>query len=501
MNKLLLSTKNIKKSFHTKQVLNGIDMQIKKGEVHGLVGKNGAGKSTFVNIITGLVDTYEGDVIFKGENINANNVSVRQQKGLFIVPQHTAIVNEFTVAENIFIGLWPKTKNKMVDWKSINKEAANIFKSYGFNVNPKTKASQLSLVDRRKLNILRALFSEADLIILDEPTTSLTKEERTNLFDFINEIKDKGTSFIFISHYLDEVLDLCDSITVLKDGYSTSLDFETEKNEDKLSEKMVGKNIELYNRTRIEVYDEIMFSCQEIQVPYVNKVSFDIHKGEIIGFVGFIESGAREVMRAIGGLEKDFTGKLVLNGEEIKVDSVAQAIMSNLYYIPYDRHDEGLVQEMSILHNISLSIIKGKLQKALGIIDKKEELKVSKHYYDVLDVKANNTSEKVRTLSGGNQQKILIAKGLATEPKLLMLDEPTIGVDIESREEILNMVNNLANEGISIIYHTSDYSEMLRICDKLYFFNDGRLTKQIKNENLCVDQVTDIRDSLERRCE
>jgi simple sugar transport system ATP-binding protein len=187
-----------------------------------------------------------------------------------------------------------------------------------------------------------------------------------------------------------------------------------------------------------------------------------------------------------------------LQGKTIQVHNVQQAIKAGMCYVPFDRHHEGLVQEMSILHNISLSIIRGKLKKALRIIDKKEELRISKYYYDVLEVKANNTYEKVRTLSGGNQQKVLIAKGLCCEPKLLMLDEPTIGIDIGSREEILSLVNKLANEGTPIIYHTSDYSEMLRICDKLYFFHDGRLMKQVDNKDLSVDDVTDIRDSFER---
>ncbi len=493
---MLLETKNIKKSFHTKQVLNGIDMSIEKGEIHGLVGKNGAGKSTFVNIVTGLIDNYEGQVVFENENINEYNVLKRQEKGLFIVPQHTAIVNEFSVAENIFIGVWPRTKAKLVDWNNIYETAGKVLSQYGLDIDPKTKAAKLSLVDRRKLNIVRALFSEAKLIILDEPTTSLTTEERNNLFDFVNKMSAKGTSFIFISHYLDEVLKLCDKITIFKDGFATSLDLKTEKNEMDLSAKMLGDSVELFKRKKEKEHSDIAFACKDIHAFRVDNVSFEIKKGDIVGFVGFPGSGAREVMRAIGGLEKIEQGQLCSAGESFTVANEAQAIQRGMIYVPFDRHDEGLVQEMSILHNISLSVMSGKLKRALGVIDKKKEADISKYYYDLLEIKAKNEHEKVRTLSGGNQQKVLIAKELCCEPKLLMLDEPTIGIDIGSREEILDLVNGLANGGTPIIYHTSDYSEILRICDKLYFFYSGKLFKQIRNENLTIDDVTNIRDSL-----
>jgi ABC-type sugar transport system ATPase subunit len=266
-------------------------MKVDKGEIHGLVGKNGAGKSTFVNIITGLVDNYKGDVLLEGENINGESVFSRQKRGLFIVPQHMVIVNEFTVAENIFIGVWPKTKAKLIDWRSIYRIAEAVLKLYGLNIDPRQKASTLSLVDRRKLNIVRALFSNAKLIILDEPTTSLTKEERTNLFDFIKNLREKGTSFIFISHYLDEVLKLCDKITILRDGTAYSFDMSTEKNERELSTKMLGDSVELFYRKKVEDFEDsnkVPFTCKNLKAPHVHQISFELNKGDIVGFVGFL---------------------------------------------------------------------------------------------------------------------------------------------------------------------------------------------------------------------
>lgn len=495
---MLLEAKNICKSFHTKQVLNGIDFQVEEGEIHGLVGKNGAGKSTFVNIITGLISDYEGEVFFEGRNIDRESVLHRQKSGLFLVPQHSSIVTEFSVAENIFIGVWPKKKNGTVDRRKMESMAEEVLKVYGLRVSAQTKAGKLSLVEQRKLNIIRALFSEAKLIILDEPTTSLTKEERNNLFQFIEELSKKGVSFIFISHYLDEVLKICSNITVFKDGYAGSLRLKEERTELELSKMIVGESVDLFSRKKNVKPPQgpCTLECRDLQAECVDHVSMKMYPGKVVGFVGFPESGAREMLRVLGGLNRLASGKLMdRSGGEIRVRDTRSAIRQGIMYVPFDRHEEGLVQDMSILHNISICVMKDKLS-TMGYIKNRLELKNTMQYYNRLEIKAQNAKEPTRTLSGGNQQKVVLAKALCTEPKLLLLDEPTIGIDIGSREEILSLVDELAGEGISIVYHTSDYSEMLRICDEICFFHEGRFVRQIVNENLTVEEITDIRDSL-----
>lgn len=495
---MLLEAKNICKSFHTKQVLNGINFQVEKGEIHGLVGKNGAGKSTFVNIITGLINDYQGEVYFEGRNIDKESVLHRQKSGLFLVPQHSSIVTEFSVAENIFIGIWPKKKNGAVDRKKMNEMAKEVLEIYGLDISPQTKAGKLSLVEQRKLNIIRALFSEAKLIILDEPTTSLTKEERTNLFQFIEDMSMKGVSFIFISHYLDEVLKICRNITIFKDGRAGSLSLKEQRTEMELSKLIIGSSVDLFQREKNLNHSDNSYTlkCTNIKADCVDDISIELYPGKILGFVGFPESGARELMRAMGGLEKIKSGTLTdEDGNEITVKNAKSAIKNGIMYVPFDRHDEGLVQDMSILHNISLSVMKEKLSQA-GCISKKLELENTMKYYNRLEIKAQSAMELTRTLSGGNQQKVVLAKALCTEPRLLLLDEPTIGIDIGSREEILSLVDQLAKEGISIIYHTSDYSEMLRICDEICFFHNGKFMRKIANDNLTVEEITDIRDSL-----
>lgn len=498
MMKLLLEARNICKSFHTKQVLSGIDFQIKEGDIHGLVGKNGAGKSTFVNIITGLISEYQGEVFFEGKNIDRESVLSRQKAGLFLVPQHSSIVTEFSVAENIFIGIWPKKKSGTVDRKAMNTMAEEVLKTYGLSVSPTIKAGKLSLVEQRKLNIIRALFSDAKLVILDEPTTSLTKEERTNLFQFIISLSKKGVSFIFISHYLDEVLKICNVITVFKDGHADSSGLDEEKTERELSELIVGKSVELFQRDKNlkKLEHACTIECRKLSAAYVDEVSVKLYPGKVLGFVGFPESGAREMLRTLGGLQTMQSGEILdCEGKKIRIHDTRSAIANGIMYVPFDRHEEGLVQDMSILHNISIGVMKDKLS-VMGIIKKKLELENTMKYYKRLEIKAQNANEPTRTLSGGNQQKVVLAKALCTEPKLLLLDEPTIGIDIGSREEIMNLVDQLAKEGISIVYHTSDYSEMLRICDEICFFHGGRFVRQIPNKNLAVEEITDIRDTL-----
>lgn len=500
---MLMETKNICKSFHTKQVLNGVNLSVGIGEIHGLVGKNGAGKSTFVNIVTGLIEEYQGEVFFEGKNIDKESVLSRQKSGLFLVPQHSSTIMEFTVAENIFIGIWPKKRNGTIDRKRMNQESYKILKAYGLNVDPGIKASGLTLVERRKLNIVRALFSEAKLIILDEPTTSLTKEERNNLFQFIRDLSKKGVSFLFISHYLDEVLKICDKITVFKDGYAEAVDLEVKKNERYLSKMMLGESVELFIRERHPAsldenqkeHTKTVFEFRDLTSQDINSISMKMKEGEIKGFVGFPGSGAREMMRVLGGLQKVTAGMILdESGKEIELRNAKDAIDRGIMYVPFDRHSEGLVQDMSILHNISLSVMKSKLCNKIGYIPHKTEVNNTMQYYNRLEIKAQSAGEPTRTLSGGNQQKVVIAKALCTQPKLLLLDEPTIGIDMGSREEILKLVDEFAKEGMSIIYHTSDYSEMLRICDSICFFHEGAYVKEIANEDLTVEEVTDIRD-------
>lgn len=497
---MLFEAKNIQKSFGPKKVLNGINFAIGPGEVHGLVGKNGAGKSTLVNIIAGVLKPDDGEVIFDGEKINHLTVLKRQKQGIFIVPQHAAVIPEFSVAENLFLGTWPK-KGNLVDWKDIHKTAKEELNKYGLMLDPAVATKTLSLVEQRKLNIVRALFSKAKLIVLDEPTTALSVEDRKELFDFVNELKKKGTSFIFISHYSEEILSLSDHLTVLRDGESfTGYKKDTIK-EDQLATLITGASVDLINRPAMKavIGKENILECSGISGKNIKGVNFHLKKGEILGFIGFPESGSREVARGLVGLHKLDQGIMKLDNQQASwPSSPKSAFEKGIVYVSHDRHKEGIVGLLSIKENISLSILKTFLKTKAGVINEKLETDNANEYFQKLNIKAHSISEKLNKLSGGNQQKVVLSRALSRNPKILIVDEPTVGIDVKSREEILFLLNDLTQLGLSVIYLTNDYNELLRIADRLLFFKEGVVINEVKNTNLTIEDVVNIRDGIRK---
>ena len=494
---MLLEVKNISKSFGLTQVLREISMEVDTGEVHALLGLNGAGKSTLVNIISGTLGDFTGQILLEGEDIGNLTVLKRQKKGIYLVPQHAAVVPGYTVAENLFIGKWPKKTALTIDRAKMNALAVEYLREYGITFDPRTITEELALIDKRKLNIIRALHSNAKLIILDEPTTSLGAADRNELFDFINKLRGQGTSFIFISHYLDEVLRISDNVTVLRDGQA----YRSEKEgntEEILSRLIVGEDVELAQREPPKICeDKVLLECRGIVANGVEGVDMKVRQGEVIGMVGHPGSGARELARAIYGLSRIKSGSMQFHGKDVRPPrSTYEAMSRNLIYISNDRHAEGLVPMMSIYQNISLGIIRLWLRGKGGIINRRLERECVDTYYRRLKIKADSPSQQVDDLSGGNQQKVVVAKALNCRPEVLILDEPTIGIDVHTREEILGLVNQLTQEGKAALYITNDYNEMLRISDRLLFFHDGRIVQDIPNENLNPEQVIHLRDTI-----
>lgn len=493
----------VNKSFSGKRVLEEVNLSIQEGEIHGLVGKNGAGKSTLVNIVTGLLTCDSGDIVFEGKHINSLTVLERQKLGIFIVPQHATIIPEFSVAENLFAGIWPKTKYGTIDWKGMHRQARKELTEYGVELETTAKVKDLSLIEQRKLNIVKALFSKAKLIILDEPTTALSEIERNGMFDFIISLRKLGTSFVFISHYTEEIINLSDKITALRDGKSFTGYSKGELDEKQLSKLITGENVELTRRhgtAKKRGNKQTLLESQDLYGEGMEGITFDVTKGEVLGLVGFPGSGAREVCRALAGLNPVSKGVLKLDGKAIKAPkSPSEAIEQGIVYTSFDRHSEGIVKNKTIQENISLSILKSKLKRAFGIIDEKFETRNAHNYFGSLNIKANSVRDHLRNLSGGNQQKVVIAKALSCDPKLLILDEPTIGIDVKSREEILGIINNLtANQGVAVLYFTNDFEELLRISDRIIIFNNRKVTNVIINSGLTTEQIIHLRDA-ERR--
>lgn len=497
-NNILLEIKNVSKSFGTTQALKDISIRIRKGTIHSFLGRNGAGKSTIVNIIAGVYPQTTGEVFFDGKNIRNLNIFSRQELGIRLVPQHENSFPDLTVAENIFAGLLPKTKRGFIDWKTMNETAKKELTEYGLDIEPDERVRNLSSIDARKLNIIRAMHGGARLIILDEPTTALTNKERDELFIFIRNLKEEGTAFIFISHYLGEIKELSDEITVLRDGCMYQIENPKEATEDYLSSLVAGEEVHLTKRQYKQKYEDKdkLFECKNFTGAGLRDVSVDIYQGEILGIVGFPGSGAREMCRAIFGINKLDRGEILYKGKKLTVKSPKDAIRNGLAYISFDRHREGLTPQFSVNYNIGMSILHSKLKKPFGFINLKKEREISEKYKELLKIKCNGVDDPIGRLSGGNQQKVVVSRSLGSDPKLLILDEPTIGIDIKSREEIISAIGDMTRSGMSVIYLTNDYEELLRVADRLIFFKDTRIVARVMNKDLNIDRVTEIRDQV-----
>lgn len=496
-NDILLEIRNISKSFGVTRALEDISIEIKSGVIHSLLGRNGAGKSTLVNIIAGVYPQTSGDIFFEEKNIKHLNIFQRQELGIRLVPQHESSIPFLSVAENIFLGVLPKTKCNFVDWKSMNTIAKKELEEYGLDIDPTTETRKLSSIDARKLNIIRAMHGGAKLIILDEPTTALSNREREDLFSFINRLKDEGTAFIFISHYLGETIQLSDEITVIRDGHMFSVNKEKGQiTDDYLANLVAGEDVRLTRRQLKSVYknDDKIFECKNICGHCLNDISFDIYKGEILGIVGFPESGAREICRTLFGVNKIESGKIFYKGKKLQIKSPKDAIKEGLAYISYDRHREGFTPQFTVNYNIGMTITNSKLKKPFGFIDFKKERVISEKYKELLKIKCNFIDDLITQLSGGNQQKVVVSRSLSADPILLMLDEPTIGIDVKSREEIISTINEMTKNGMSVIYLTNDFEELLRVADRLLFFKDSKIIAEAQNESLSIVDITQIRD-------
>lgn len=497
-NNILLEVKNVSKSFGTTQALKDISIKISPGKIHSFLGRNGAGKSTLVNIIAGVYPQTTGEVFFNGGNIKNLNIFRRQEMGIRLVPQHENSFPELTVAENIFVGMLPKTDRRLVDWEYMNKEAKKELVEYGLDIEPTEMVRNLSSIDARKLNIIRAMHGGAKLIILDEPTTALTNKERDELFAFIRKLKEEGTAFIFISHYLGEVKELSDDITVLRDGCMYPVESPKEASEVYLSSLVAGEEVQLTQRQYKTDYEEKnkLFECKNLVGKGLNDVSLDIYKGEILGIVGFPGSGARETCRTLFGINKLESGEILYKGQKLQIKSPKDAIRNGVAYISFDRHREGLTPQFTVNYNIGMSILRSKLKKPFGFIDLKKEREISEKYKEMLKIKCNGIDDIISSLSGGNQQKVVVSRSLGSDPELLILDEPTIGIDIKSREEIISTINDMTVSGMSVIYLTNDYEELLRVADRLVFFNNSKIVAVVDNEDLDIVRVTEIRDQV-----
>lgn len=479
---IILEARGINKSFSGVQVLKNVNFDIKKGEVHALMGENGAGKSTLIKILTGAYTKDSGSILWKGKVVEINNRMDCQKLGISVIYQELSVIPVLTVAQNILIGKEPKIKGTgLIDYKKMNKMVQDLIDMYQFPLVATDIVDTLGIGLRQLIEILKGLVSDAELLIMDEPTASLSGKESKILFDIINAIRKKGVSIIYISHRLEEVYMLSDRLTILRGGMNAAVLNREEINPKEVIQLMIGKVVDESAgsiKTLVKNNNEVLLKVEGLSKKGVfEDVSFEVRKGEIVGFGGLIGAGRTEVMRCIFGIDKYDSGKIYLNDKEYVPKSTRKSIDNGFSFVPEDRRGQGFIPLLSINKNSALTNYD--IIKKIGIsISSKDELNMCHDAIKKIDIRPNNPNKPVGLLSGGNQQKVVIGKWLMRDLKVLIIDEPTAGIDVGAKDEIYNILQELADKGVVVILVTSDLQELVRVSNRILVMRKGRIVKE-----------------------
>ena len=474
----LVETNGISKDFNNVYVLRDIDFVVLPGEIHAVVGENGAGKSTLMKIIGGVYEPTKGEIRINNRLCSITSPQIARDLGIALIHQEPLIFTDLNVTENIFIGHTRNRRKVFIDRKQMYIEAENYLKALDVHLSPKEKMKNVSIADQQMVEIISALSQHAKTIIMDEPTAALTPEEAGKLFDIVRRLRESGTSFVFISHRLDEVLEIADTITVLRDGRKVGTWTRADLTKHELIRHMIGRTMaEHIQKTAVEV-GETVFSVENISLRGVFKdISFTVHKGEILGIAGLVGAGRSEVARSIFGITPIDSGRIMRHGKAITIKKPDDAIKYGISYLPEDRQNEGLFLPFSTCSNISFTV--PELISKYGIVDKNTEIEIAEKFRKQFNIQLRGVKQEVRELSGGNQQKVLLAKWLIPEPEVLILDEPTRGIDVGAKEEVYRVINELAAQGKGIIMISSELPEIIGMSDRILVMWDGRISGEL----------------------
>lgn len=476
MNDTLLLLEGIDKSFPGVHALNQCDFDLRRGEVHALVGENGAGKSTLMKILAGIYEKDGGRIIFKGEEVEVPNPNAAQQMGISMVHQELNMMPHLTAGQNIFIGREPRN-GLFLDENVLNQKAKDLFDLMHLDLDPRTKVSELTVAKQQMVEIAKALSFNADVLIFDEPSAPLTDIEIKELFRIINQLKKDGVGIIYITHRLEELKLISDRVTVLRDGIYVDTVNTKDADLDQIIKMMVGRVI--YESTPQVPQDrstEVVLEVKNLSNGKdIKDVSFELRKGEILGFAGLVGAGRTETARAIFGADKFETGEVVVKGKMAQIKGPNDAVANDLAYLSEDRKRYGLCLGLEVKTNIALTIFE-QLTTLLGWIKEQSVNRIAKNYVDKLSIRTPSIDQKAKNLSGGNQQKLVIGKWLAKDADILIFDEPTRGIDVGAKQEIYTLLNDLASQGKSIIMISSELPEILRMSHRVLVMCEGRVT-------------------------
>lgn len=483
----LLEMKNIHKRFPGVYALKNIHFTLKEGEVHALLGENGAGKSTLIKVLGGIYQADEGEIFIQGKKAEIHNVFDAQKNGVAIIHQELVLVPYMTVAENIFLGREP-VKRGLVDKTKMNTESAQLLCDYRLNFGPETLIADLTIAQRQMVEIVKAISFNSKILVMDEPTSSISDKEVDFLFKIMKTLTEKGVGIIYISHKMSELWQICDRVTVLRDGEYVGTETIKDITKDKLISMMVGRTLEqYYTREFLNPSEEVLRVENLCDGKMVRDVSFNVRKGEIVGMAGLVGAGRSETMHCIFGLKKKYTGKIFLRGKEVRFKTAVEAINEGMAFVPEDRKLEGLYHVKSVTYNTSIEVLSDFIK---GIFfNKKREAEIAQAYTDMMKTKTPSLEQHVNFLSGGNQQKVMIGRWLATNPSVLILDEPTRGVDVGAKAEIYAIMNYLVKQGISIIMISSELPEIINMSDRIYVMANGKVTGCIDHQDVSQEKI------------
>lgn len=493
---LILSVEGIDKAFPGVRALSNVNLHLYKGEVHALMGQNGAGKSTLIKVLTGVYQPDKGKIILSGKQITPETPIAAQKMGISTVYQEVNLCPNMTVAENIFVGREPR-KFGAINWKLINKQAKELLLKLNLDIDVTQLLSTYSIAVQQMVSIARALNISAKVLILDEPTSSLDENEVKLLFDVIKKLKAEGMAILFVTHFLEQTYEISDRITVLRNGEFAGEYTVEELPKLKLISAMIGKEYQENDYSKLKCKDNCSDTPEAnkalLKVSNLEKRGFiysmnlELKKGEILGLAGLLGSGRTETVRLLFGMDKAEKGEIYLNGKKVHINSPKNAIGFGFGFCPEDRKEEGIIGDLSIRENIILA-----LQSRMGLlknISKNKQTEIANNYIKALGIKATDCEQLVSKLSGGNQQKVILARWLATNPQILILDEPTRGIDIGAKGEIMDLITSLCLQGMSIIFISSELEEVVKCCSRVSVLCDREKIAELYNDDISEDKI------------
>jgi rhamnose transport system ATP-binding protein len=493
----IVELSGITKQFGGVQALRGVDLTLLPAEVHALVGENGAGKSTLVKILAGIHRPDAGVMKVGGEVVVLRSPTHAQALGIAVVQQEPMMFPDLNVAENVFMGRHPRDRFGRVNWKRMYQEVDQLLASLGVTLSSHTPVQGLSVAEQQLVEIAKALSLQARVLVLDEPTAALSSHEVDELFAIVKQLRERGVAILFVSHRLEEIFAVADRLTVLRDGTHIITAPVSEMTTEAIIKYMVGRELSnLYPKSEAKI-GEVVLEVRQLTRPGVfADVSFQLRRGEILGFAGLVGAGRTEVARVLFGIDQAESGETWLKGKQVRIRSPQQAMEYGIAYVPEDRHQQGLVMNFSIASNITLAILQ--LVSRLGLLDPRREQKIASEYSSQLSVRSAGVEQVVSALSGGNQQKVVLGKWLATNPSVLILDEPTRGIDVGAKAEVHRIISELAATGLAIVLISSELPEVLAMADRVLVLHEGRVTGTFTRSEATQERVMNAATGQER---